>query len=170
MNDRTARDCVQRRKPWIYVRCLYINTRHAYPFCMCAHIYLHVYSVRIYAINIKVPYKTQSSAALLGRRTEASDTPLLHLKCKFVRVAWTTAARIILITPLQSPVRPFCSLLRRALESSARLLVLAFDIFQGGKSRFRWIRARQTLSISDEVGSRADLQQYCREIIYSGKV
>lgn len=31
--------------------------------------YIHVYSVWIYAINIKVPYKTQSSAALLGRHT-----------------------------------------------------------------------------------------------------
>lgn len=33
------------------------------------YIYIHVYSVWIYAINIKVPYKTQSSAALLGRHT-----------------------------------------------------------------------------------------------------
>lgn len=101
---------------------------------LCIYIYIHVYSVWIYAINIKVPYKTQSSAALLGRHTGGLWHAIASFKMQIRPCGVNhSGPNYSNYPPPIPPVHPFCSLLlRRALESSPGLLVC---------SPLRYIRA-----------------------------
>lgn len=166
MNDRTARDCVQRRKPWIYILHVYNVIRdtcvRAFTFLcaciLCIYTYIHVYSVWIYAINIKVPYKTQSSAALLGRHTGGLWHAIASFKMQIRPCGVNhSGPNYSNYPPPIPPVHPFCSLLlRRALESSPGLLVCSplRYIRAGEKKKKSKDSAKSVVAVADVADKR----------------